>query len=226
MTTAIAGYGSRQPARTWRLDRWVGRVRRPAVELARPAAGRGDGVTNDELCRLIEAIALRRDRAAFADLFDYFAPRLKAFGLKKGVDAAGAEELAQETMLTVWRRADRFDRTRASAATWIYTIVRNKRIDLYRREGRVDADLDAVGEIADDAERPDDRVAASEAGALLRVAIAALPPEQVEVLQKAFYEDKPHSVIADELRLPLGTVKSRIRLALARLRVAFPEQGR
>ncbi|MBM3486112.1 MAG: sigma-70 family RNA polymerase sigma factor [Alphaproteobacteria bacterium] len=226
MTTAIAGYGSRPPARTWRLDRWVGRVGRSAGVVARPAAGRSNGVTNDELCRLIEAIALRRDRAAFADLFDHFAPRLTAFGLKKGVDAAAAEELAQETMLAVWRRADRFDRTRASAATWIYTIVRNKRIDLYRREGRIDVDLDAVDDIVDDAARPDDRFAASETGVLLKTAIAALPPEQVEVLQKAFYEDKPHSVIADELRLPLGTVKSRIRLALARLRVAIPEQGR
>lgn len=180
-------------------------------------------LTNEELCGLVEDVASRRDRDAFARLFKHFAPRLKGFGLRRGTDAASSEELAQETLLTVWRKAETFDPTRATVSTWIFTIVRNKRIDLFRREGHPEADLAEAGETAYEGPAADDefdRVRSSEA---VRAALAVLPAEQMEVLQKAFFEDKSHSVIAAELGLPLGTVKSRIRLALARLRGALPE---
>jgi RNA polymerase sigma-70 factor (ECF subfamily) len=180
-------------------------------------------VDNSRLSDLIEAMAVRRDKGAFAGLFSHFAPRLKAFGMRQGVDAATAEELVQETMLSVWRKAGTYDRRRANASTWIFTILRNKRIDMLRRQGRPEADLDSVAELPSDASSADDDYHASQAGEIIRQAMVELPDEQVEVLKKAFFEDKPHSAIAEELGLPLGTVKSRIRLALARLRLVLPE---
>lgn len=178
---------------------------------------------NDRLCTLIEAVAAYRDRAAFAELFTYFAPRLKAFGLRQGTNPAAAEELAQEAMLAVWRKAGTFDRQRATASTWVFTIVRNKRIDMFRRQRRPDVSLDEVVDQPSDSEPADSSFELAQAGKVVRQALANLPKEQVEVLHKAFFEDKSHSVIADELNLPLGTVKSRIRLGLARLRSGLPE---
>lgn len=199
---------------------------RPAVAahvLAQVRMLRDASVTNDELCGLVEAIAARRDREAFSRLFKHFAPRLKGFGMRRGTDPAASEELAQETMLTVWRKADTFDPRRATVSTWIFTIVRNKRIDLFRREGHPDADLDEVAETVYEGPSADEELDRSQSGAVLREALKVLPRDQMAVLQKAFFEDKSHSVIAEELGLPLGTVKSRIRLALARLRGALPE---
>lgn len=179
-------------------------------------------LTNDELCGLLEAVAARRDRDAFARLFKHFAPRLKGFGLRHGTDAAASEELAQETMLTVWRKAETFDPNRATVSTWIFTIVRNKRIDLFRREGYPEADLTEAAETAYEGPAADDEFDRVASGEAVRAALGVLPAEQLAVLQKAFFEEKSHSVIAAELGLPLGTVKSRIRLALARLRGALP----
>lgn len=166
---------------------------------------------------------MSRDQQAFAELFRYFAPRLKGFGLKRGVDAAAAEELAQETLLTIWRKAATFDRNRATVSTWVFTIVRNKRIDMFRREGYPEVDIDEMADQAAPGDSADDLALLAKAGDKLRTAMAQLPKEQFEILQKAFYEDKSHRVISDELGLPLGTVKSRIRLALGRLRAALPE---
>lgn len=143
--------------------------------------------------------------------------------MRRGTDAASSEELAQETMLTVWRKADTFDPRRATVSTWIFTIVRNKRIDLFRREGHPDAELSEATEAPYEGPAPDDELTLAEWSAVLRQALTELPEDQAKVLQKAFFEDKSHSVIAEELGLPLGTVKSRIRLALARLRIALPE---
>jgi RNA polymerase sigma-70 factor (ECF subfamily) len=180
---------------------------------------------NEELCDLIEAIAADRDREAFAMLFRHYAPRLKAFGLRQGSSVAASEELAQEAMLTVWRKADTFDRRLATASTWVFTIVRNKRIDMFRRERRPEVELDDRYDAPSDEAGPDDTLVAVRASELVRQAMQSLPAEQRQVLHKAFFEDKSHSVIADELKLPLGTVKSRIRLALGRLRAQLPEEA-
>lgn len=178
---------------------------------------------NGQLCDWIEAVAARRDRQAFAELFRHFAPRLKAFGVRQGSDRASAEELAQEAMLSVWRKAETFDRRRATAATWVYSIVRNKRIDMFRRENRPEVGLEAAAEQPAEVDPADERLWLAQAGRSLHDAMATLPAEQLSAIHKAFFEDKSHSVIAEELNLPLGTVKSRIRLALARLRLAVPE---
>lgn len=166
---------------------------------------------------LIEAIAARRDREAFKALFGDFAPRLKAFARRSGASAQVAEDLAQDVMLTVWRRAALFDRRKAAASTWIFTIARNRRIDMIRREARPDFDPDDPS-LRTEETAADDSLHARELEGELRRAVARLPQEQAELMRLAYFEDKSHGVIAEELDLPLGTVKSRIRLAMRKLR--------
>jgi RNA polymerase sigma-70 factor (ECF subfamily) len=178
---------------------------------------------DSSLADLVGRIARDGDRLAFAQLFSFFAPRLKSFLLRQGADAPAAEELIQEVMLAVWRRAASFDPSLASVSTWIYTIARNKRIDAIRREKWPDWRRDDeayVPELSDSAEVLHE---AAQAGARLRIAIRTLPVEQAVLLEMAYFQDKSHRAIADETKLPLGTVKSRIRLALARLREALKE---
>lgn len=167
---------------------------------------------------MIEAIAARADRAAFAALFGHFAPRLKTYLMRLGCDPASAEEIAQEAMLAVWRKAGSFDRRQASAATWIFTIARNRRIDRLRRERRPAFDPDDPALVPDPPEDADRSVWAGQVEGRVREAINSLPPEQSELIRRAYFEDQSHREIAETSGLPLGTVKSRIRLALQRLR--------
>ncbi|MDE2463476.1 MAG: sigma-70 family RNA polymerase sigma factor [Alphaproteobacteria bacterium] len=168
----------------------------------------------------ILAIAARRDRTAFSGLFTYFAPRVKTYLLRLGASPALAEELAQETMLTVWRKAGLYDPARAGASTWIFTIARNLRLDAARSDKRRQALGDAL-EAPDPEPGPDAIVAADQREVRLRAAIVDLPPEQAEVIRHAFFHDKAHAEISAELGIPLGTVKSRLRLAINRLRQAM-----
>lgn len=167
---------------------------------------------------LLVAVGKNRDRDAFIRLFEHFAPRVKSFLMRGGFRADLADELAQETMLTVWDRASGFDPARAAASTWIYTIARNKRIDSLRKTARPEPDAEDPLFAANDQPRPDEIVNHAEEAAALAEALKKLPPEQAELIQKAFFEEKTHSDIAAETNLPLGTVKSRIRLALERMR--------
>ena len=168
--------------------------------------------------RLIEAVALRRDREAFARLFEHFAPRLKAWLMKSGATAAAAEDFAQDAMLTVWRKADLFDARKARAATWIFTIARNRRLDMLRRDARP-LPMPEIALAETESLRPDDILSASQDAERIRDALSRLKPDQVEVLRLAFFLDSPHSEIARRLDLPLGTVKSRIRNAMSKLRL-------
>jgi len=173
-----------------------------------------DALTHD---RWIEAVALRRDREAFAGLFEHFAPRLKAWLIKSGASPAAAEDFAQDAMLTVWRKADLFDARKARAATWIFAIARNRRLDMLRRDARpLPTPQIELG--VGDALWPDDILVMSQDAQRVRHALSHLKPEQVEVLRLAFFMDSPHSEIAGRLGLPLGTVKSRIRNAMIKLR--------
>ncbi|MFL5255837.1 MAG: sigma-70 family RNA polymerase sigma factor [Rhodopila sp.] len=153
---------------------------------------------------LITAIAQRQDRAAFGVLFAHFAPRLKAWMMRAGAAPTAAEELAQETLLIVWRRAAQFDPTRAGASTWIFAIARNLRLDALRRErhpSNLMPDRSAGSEEAPSADHAYD---AREREARIRQALANLPPEQAEIIHKAFFEDKAHVAIEKELGIPLG----------------------
>jgi RNA polymerase sigma factor (sigma-70 family) len=178
----------------------------------------------EHFATLMEAVAASRDRSAFAQIYDHFAPRLKGYLRRRGSDGGQAEELVQEVMLTVWRKAGLYDRRQANVSTWIFTIARNRRIDAIRRERRPDFDPNDPAFVPDGEPSPDDALAASQDGAMLRRAIDDIPDEQRKLLHLAFYEDKSHNTIADELGLPLGTVKSRIRLALAKVRRSIEEE--
>jgi RNA polymerase sigma-70 factor, ECF subfamily len=171
--------------------------------------------------RLIAAVASRQDRDAFATLFEFFAPRIKAYMRRSGVAESGAEELAQEAMLMLWRKAALFDPATTGASAWIFTIARNLRIDAFRRErgGGAVASSDAEMEFqVDESPAPDEQLAATQYEGLVRNALDVLPIEQRRVIELSFYEEKAHAEIAQILQVPLGTVKSRLRLAMKRLR--------
>lgn len=167
---------------------------------------------------LIAAIARSGDRAAFAALFDHFAPRVKGLLMRGGTPAELAEEVAQDTLLTVWRKAALFDPAKASASTWIATIARNQRIDIARRETR--SRLSQVYEILDEEapEQPDAALSGAEREARVRAAMTQLSADQYRVVELAFLEGFSHQDVARKLAIPLGTVKSRLRLALSHLR--------
>ncbi len=170
-----------------------------------------------DFAAMIAAIADRADRGAFAALFSHFAPRVKSYLLRLGADPRLAEELAQETLLTVWRKAAAFDPAKAAPSTWIFTIARNLRIDAARRERRGEP-LDDPSDMPEPEPAPDAALAAVQSEGRIREALLTLPPEQAEVIRLSFFSDKPHAEIAAVLNLPLGTVKSRLRLAMGRLR--------
>jgi RNA polymerase sigma-70 factor (ECF subfamily) len=174
--------------------------------------------------RLIEAIAANRDREAFTRLFEHFAPRVKSLMLRSGATSGQAEELAQETLLIVWRKAELFDPARAGPAAWIFTIARNLRIDGLRRAGREANAVMKMDVAADDVERPDDLFITAEQDEGVRAALKCLNEDQRRVVHLSFIQDKPHAEIARELGIPVGTVKSRIRLAMSRLRQVLDDR--
>jgi RNA polymerase sigma-70 factor (ECF subfamily) len=173
---------------------------------------------------LLVAVAERQDRDAFAELFAYYAPRVKSYLLRLGADGALAEEISQDVMVTVWRKAALFDRAQASVSTWIFRIARNRRIDLFRRSKKPELDPEEEMILPSGVEAPDARIEAMETEARVRAAMKDLPEEQVLLLKLAFYEGLSHSEIAARLGAPLGTVKSRIRLAFAKMKVRLGDE--
>jgi RNA polymerase sigma factor (sigma-70 family) len=173
---------------------------------------------------LVVAIAQRQDRQAFAQLFAHYAPRVKSYLLRHGADPGQAEEVVQETMLSLWRKAGMFDPSKASAGTWIFTIARNLRIDSIRKGRRPEFDPEDPAFVPDREMAADDSLEAGEMRARVREALNGLPEEQASVVHLSFFEDKPHGEIAKQLGLPLGTVKSRLRLAMRRIRTALGEK--
>lgn len=189
--------------------------------LHKRAPGKATVSSKDNSKRLLWAdqvarIRDRQDQVAFAELFAHFAPRVKAFLMKSGADHTLAEECAQEVMATLWRKAHMFDPARASVATWIFTIARNRKIDALRKQRRPEPEDLNWGPEAEPGQ--EDVLTLQQESEKLRRALAALPAAQRDLVKRAYYGDLSHSEIADETGLPLGTIKSRIRLALERLR--------
>ncbi len=187
--------------------------------VSRQAKGR-DGVTSEtdsaRHATLMLAIARDADQQAFAVLFQHYAPRVKGFLIKSGAPPAQAEDCAQDVMATVWRKAGQFDPSRATVATWIFTIARNRRIDLLRRDRRPEPeDLPWGPEPEPD---PVDALALQQDSERLGAALALLPDDQRVLIERAYFGDLSHSEIARATGLPLGTIKSRLRLALEKLR--------
>jgi RNA polymerase sigma-70 factor (ECF subfamily) len=175
------------------------------------------------LSQLLVAVGTSQDRSAFAELFRHFAPRLKGYLQRIGGDMAAAEESMQEAMVLVWRKAGQFDPAKANASTWIFTIARNARIDSFRRDRRPELDPDDPALVPDAEEQPDVALAKGQSAVKLKEAMENLSEAEQSVLHLSFFEDLSHSIIAKQLGIPLGTVKSRLRLAFGKLRGVLSE---
>ncbi|WP_298803359.1 sigma-70 family RNA polymerase sigma factor [uncultured Lentibacter sp.] len=170
-----------------------------------------------EETRLMLAVRDTRDKRAFGKLFDHFGPRLKGVAMRSGLSSGQAEDMVQDVMLTLWRKAHLFDPTRAQVSSWLYQIARNRQIDILRKENRpmpeaLKAESEATEESAADTLALDQEVSA------LKQALAKLKPAQREMVEKAYLGELSHTDIEAETGLPLGTIKSRIRLGLEKLR--------
>ncbi len=172
---------------------------------------------------MIVRVAQRQDRAAFIALFQHYAPRLKSYLRRKGASDAVAEDMAQEAMLSVWRKADRFDPAKAGPGTWIFTIARNLWIDSIRKERRPELDPCDPLLTPEGPENADNVLESEQRDNRVKKALEGLPAKQAEVVHLAFFEDLTHMEVAERLGLPLGTVKSRLRLAFDRLRGTIGE---
>ena len=184
------------------------------------AAGPGS-----ELDDLLTAVGTCRDGEAFTVLFDHFGPRVHAQMVRLGLAPFAAADVTQDVMETIWRKAHLFDRRKSAASTWVFHIARNRRIDVSRRSRESSYALEDFFAIPDSAEPSDDRIAAAQREERVRAALDVLPQEQFALVKLAFFDGLSHSTIAQRLRLPLGTVKSRLRLAFSRLRRFLDDAG-
>ncbi|MEM7006749.1 MAG: sigma-70 family RNA polymerase sigma factor [Pseudomonadota bacterium] len=171
----------------------------------------------------LDRVAKQRSRPDFKIIFEHFAPRVKSFLLKRGAEDIQVEELTQEIMATVWVKAGQYDRDQAAVSTWIFRIARNRQIDQLRRDRRPELDpkeplLQPVAQSC-----PESAIFKSEDQAKLRAELRRLPDEQLRLLKASFYDGLPHAEIAERFDIPLGTVKSRIRLAFSKLRDRLQE---
>ena len=179
------------------------------------------GRRTDEWSECLALIARDEDRAAFSRLFRHFAPLMKAFALSgSSLSASNADELVQEVMLKVWQKAGAFNPEKAAASTWVYTIARNCRTDMYRRLQKFDTALTAE-DLSTDLESEEAFVVLHQKRSRdkIRQLIKELPTDQAQIVAKVYMEGKSHSEVAGELDLPLGTVKSRVRLAIQKLQI-------
>jgi RNA polymerase sigma factor (sigma-70 family) len=170
---------------------------------------------------LARRVAEERDRAAFAKLFDHFAPRINAWLMRQGAPNGLAEEIAQDTMIVLWNKAHLFDPAKSSVSTWLFRVARNRRIDLIRRDKSDRIDPNDPIFHPSPMEAPDQEMDASARDERVRAALTTLRPEQMDLIKQAFFDGLSHSEIAERTGLPLGTVKSRIRLAFKKLRDAL-----
>ena len=194
-----------------------------ATHAAHPSArNRAVTTTSRDFDDCVLRIAADRDRGAFATLFDHYAPRVKALLMRSGSPPAAAEELAQETLLSVWRKAHLFNPERASSAAWIFTIARNLRIDSLRR-GDASVYAADLALAAEEPEQPDAILSGAQDAELVRAAMRTLNPDQARAIEMAFFQEQTHTQISQALGVPLGTVKARIRFGMMKLR-AFIER--
>ena len=167
---------------------------------------------------LVERIAAFSDKSAFAEVFSYYAPRVKSYLLRLGCTDSEAEDIAQDVMVNVWRKSAQYDRRQASVSTWIFRIARNRRIDAARRDDKPPLDENEPALKPTELAEPETLVALSQMETVVRGALVDLPSDQADLIRAAYYEGLSQSEIAERFKLPLGTVKSRIRLAFGKLR--------
>jgi RNA polymerase sigma-70 factor (ECF subfamily) len=179
--------------------------------------------TRDDAVRWLQAVAASQDRQAFAELYGLYAPKLKSYMIRQGADAASADDLTQETMVQIWRKAGQYDPLKAAPSSWIFRVARNLRIDRLRRQKFHEVELTAEADQVDGDPSQYDRSSEMPDAERLQRLVRELPRDQLEVIQLAFFEGLSHGEIVQRLSLPLGTVKSRLRLAFGKLRKAMGE---
>jgi RNA polymerase sigma factor (sigma-70 family) len=179
----------------------------------------------NELDDLLIAVGAKRDGKAFAVLFDHLQPRVRAQLVRLGLAPTAAEDLTQDVMETIWRKAHLYDPRQSAAVTWVFQLARNRRIDLRRRSRECCFALEDFLAIPDPTIGSDDNVDTAQLQKCVRMALRALPHEQLTLVQLAFFDGLSHSAIAQRLNLPLGTVKSRLRLACTRLHRVLTDAG-
>ncbi|MGB7204369.1 MAG: sigma-70 family RNA polymerase sigma factor [Anderseniella sp.] len=193
------------------------------TQTPQPGLAGGKDTQAAHFANLLKEVADNRSRAAFGELFEHFGPRLKAFMMRKGASAELAEDLVQDAMVAVWNKAGMFSSGKGSVTTWIYTIARNLRIDRLRREGsRHFTDIDDYDAASDDPVS-DEIVISRQQDDIVQKALAVLPDDQKQVIVMAFMDDMTQTEIAEKLDVPLGTVKSRMRLAYRKMGAVLEE---
>lgn len=197
----------------------IGYALSPATHAAKP------GTPVPTLEDLLTAVGVNRDRAAFAALFGHFSPRVYAQMTRLGLASFAAADLTQDVMEAIWSKAHQFDRRKAAATTWIFHIARNRQIDVRRRSREMPCATEDFCSIPDPGEPHDDRLDAAVRERCVRAALGALPHEQFTLVKLAFFDGLSHATIAEQTKLPLGTVKSRLRLAFSRLRRSLHDAG-
>lgn len=181
-------------------------------------------IDNAELTRLMKRLSERQDQDAFNMLFDYYSPRIRSVMIKQGCSGELADEIAQETLLKVWRKAAMFNPDKGSVASWVFTIARNLKIDRFRKElpwQKLPEDFD---QIPSDCQQADEIVSENQRRDQLLLVLETLPKEQRQIVTMSFLEGQSHGEIAKTLDLPLGTVKSRMRLAATKIKKAMKEK--
>ncbi|MFT8244458.1 sigma-70 family RNA polymerase sigma factor [Roseomonas sp. BN140053] len=177
--------------------------------------------SEEELARQIRSVAERRDRDAFRTLFSHYGPRLRTYFFRLGAPAAVADDLVQDTMLAVWRKAEQFDPRRGNAGAWVFTIARNARITGVRQDQRIAALEGNYGLDTEEPREPEELLLQDERVARLHRVLGDLSQEQNNLLKLAFFQDKSHTEIMRDQGMPLGTVKSHLRRLLQRMRAAL-----
>jgi RNA polymerase sigma-70 factor (ECF subfamily) len=194
-------------------------------QMVAKGTGPGDPRSNAaEFAECIAKIATERSEPAFDVLFRYFAPRIKSYCLRLGADDSSAEEITQEAMVSLWRNAAQFDPSKASPSTWVFTIARNLSIDRFRKSRRPEFDPNDPALVPDDQKTPDRLVEQIEIEKSVRNVMDSLSANERNVVMLSFYDDLSHSEISRRLSVPVGTVKSGIRLAFAKIRSALRAQ--
>lgn len=176
---------------------------------------------SDQALKWLESVASEQDKQAFESLYSVYAPKVKTYMRRQGADEASADDLAQETMVQVWRKAHQFDPRRAAPSTWIFRIARNLQIDKLRRQKFHEVELTTEAERVDETAAGHERATESPDADRLGRLVNSLPAEQMNVVRLAFFEGLSHAEIGNRLSIPLGTVKSRLRLAFAKLRTVM-----
>ncbi|MEW8561641.1 MAG: sigma-70 family RNA polymerase sigma factor [Candidatus Thiodiazotropha sp.] len=182
------------------------------------------GMAVSEAVDWLTSVAKNRDRQAFEHLYDYFAPRVKSYMMRQGADESSADDLAQETMVQIWRKAHHYDPRKSAVSTWIFRVARNLQIDRLRKHKLHEVELTAEAEHNDDGLGAHERFEKRPDAEKLTALIGTLPEEQMDVVRLAFFEGLSHSEVSYQLSIPIGTVKSRIRLAFDKLRMGMGEK--